>query len=138
MEMDWITPDTVSIEVIRDIYDAAYLDVILLEETQQLSIRDEIKARATLAQTNERLQLLAYYEIQPDATRADRLELANRINDRFVLIRAGVDEEGDLWFDYTVLLKGGVTKKMIVQATRVFLMLVPRAVQECDEDNIIA
>jgi hypothetical protein len=30
-----------------------------------------------------------------------------------------------------------VSKKHIVQATRVFLMLVPKAVSECDEDGIV-
>ena len=66
-----------------------------------------------------------------------RLELVNRINEQYVLIRAGIDDDGDLWFDYCVLLKGGITKKAIVQATRVFLMLVPKAVNECDEDGIV-
>lgn len=36
-----------------------------------------------------------------------------------------------------VSMKGGITKKSIVPATRIFLMLVPKAVNECDEDSII-
>lgn len=137
MEHDWVTPDTVTIEAIRDMYEAAYMDVQLDEQTQKLNIREELLARAFLTGSNERLQLVAYYSIVEEAQRIDRLELVNRINERFVMIRAGIDDDGDLWFDYTILLKGGATKKAIVQATRVFLMLVPRAVQDCDEDNIV-
>ncbi|OWK41670.1 YbjN domain-containing protein [Fimbriiglobus ruber] len=134
---DLVTPDNVTIEMIRDIYDAAFMEATLDEEKKQIRIREEVLARAFLAESKERLQLVAYYGIKEDAQRIDRLELVNRVNENYVLIRAGIDDDGDLWFDYCVLLKGGVTKKAIVQATRVFLMLVPRAVNECDEDGIV-
>ena len=137
MSVELVTPDNVSIELIRDVYEAAYMEVTLDEEKKQLRIREEVLARAFLSESKERLQLVAYYGIKDDAQRIDRLELVNRVNENYVLIRAGIDEDGDLWFDYTILLKGGVTKKAIVQATRVFLMLVPRAVNECDEDGIV-
>jgi hypothetical protein len=132
-----ITPDNVSIEMIRDLYEAAFLDATLDEEKKQIRIREEVLARCFLSESKERLQLVAYYGIKEDAQRIDRLELVNRINEQYVLIRAGIDDDGDLWFDYTVLLKGGATRKAIVQATRVFLMLVPKAVNECDEDGIV-
>lgn len=138
METDWIVPHSVTLEAILGIYEAAYMDVSLNEDDNQICIREELSARVFLSGSNERLQIVAYYNIHDDAQRIDRLELVNRINERFVLIRAGIDDEGDLWFDYTILLKGGITKKAIVQATRIFLMLVPRAVQDCDEDNIVA
>lgn len=134
---DLITPDSVTIEEIRDVYEQAYLDAVLDDEKRQIRLREEVLARVFLSESKERLQLVAYYGIKEDAQRADRLELVNRINENYVLIRAGIDDDGDLWFDYCVLLKGGVTRKAIVQATRVFLMLVPRAVNECDEDGIV-
>ncbi len=137
MSTDLITPDNVTIETIRDIYDAAFMEATLDEEKKQIRLREEVLARVFLSESKERLQLVAYYGVKEDAQRIDRLELVNRVNENYVLIRAGIDEDGDLWFDYTVLLKGGVTKKAIVQATRVFLMLVPRAVNECDEDGIV-
>ncbi len=137
MAADLVTPDSVTIEEIRDVYEQAYLDAVLDEDKRQIRLREEVLARVFLSESRERLQLVAYYGIKADAPRADRLELVNRINENYVLIRAGIDDDGDLWFDYCVLLKGGVTKKAIVQATRVFLMLVPRAVNECDEDGIV-
>jgi hypothetical protein len=137
MSLDLVTPDNVSIKMIRDLYEAAYMEVTLDEEKKQLRIREDVLARAFLSESKDRLQLVAYYGIKEDAQRIDRLELVNRVNENYVLIRAGIDDDGDLWFDYTVLLKGGITKKAVVQATRVFLMLVPRAVNECDEDGIV-
>jgi hypothetical protein len=137
MTADLVTPDNVSIELIRDVYEQAFLDAVLDDEKKQIRLREEVLARAFLSESKERLQLMAYYGIKDDALRTDRLELVNRINENYVLVRAGIDDDGDLWFDYCILLKGGVTKKAIVQATRVFLMLVPRAVNECDEDGIV-
>ncbi|MGL6073744.1 MAG: YbjN domain-containing protein [Fimbriiglobus sp.] len=137
MSNEIITPDNVTIEEIAKLYDAAYMDATLDEEHGIIRIREELMARVHLSESKERLQIIAFYGLKEDAQRIDRLELVNRINENYVLIRAGIDDDGDLWFDYCVLLKGGVTKKAIVQATRVFLMLVPKAVNEYDEDGIV-
>ena len=137
MAIELVTPDNVTIEMVQETYEAAMMDASLDEEKKQIRIKEEVVAKAFLSESKERLQLVAYYGIKEDAQRIDRLELVNRINENYVFIRAGIDDDGDLWFDYTILLKGGITKKAIVQATRVFLMLVPRAVNECDEDGIV-
>ena len=137
MATELVTPDNVSVEMLRDLYEAAYMDVTLDEEHGVLRIREELAARAHLSESKERIQLLAVYGLKEEAQRIDRLELVNRINENYVLIRAGIDDDGDLWFDYCILVKGGLTKKAIVQATRAFLMLVPKAVNECDEDGIV-
>ena len=137
MATELVTPDTLSAEGLRDIYEQAYMDVTLDEEHGLIRIREELLARAHLSESRERIQLLAVYGLKDDAQRIDRLELVNRINENYVLIRAGIDDDGDLWFDYCILVKGGVTKKAIVQATRAFLTLVPKAVNECDEEGIV-
>ena len=137
MATELVTPDNVSVEMLRDLYDAAYMDVTLDEEHGVLRIREELADRAHLSESKERIQLLAVYGVKEEAQRIERLELVNRINENYVLIRAGIDDDGDLWFDYCILVKGGLTKKAIVQATRAFLMLVPKAVNECDEDGIV-
>ena len=134
---EFVNPENVSIELIRDVFDAAMMEVTLDEEKKFIRIKEDVVARCTLSESKERVMLVAYYGIKEEAQRIDRLELANRINDQYVLIRASIDDDGDLQFDYCLVLKGGVSKKHIVQATRVFLMLVPKAVSECDEDGIV-
>ena len=108
MATELVTPDNVSVEMLRDLYDAAYMDVTLDEEHGVLRIREELAARAHLSESKERIQLLAVYGVKEEAQRIERLELVNRINENYVLIRAGIDDDGDLWFDYCLLLKGGV------------------------------
>lgn len=137
MSQELLTPETVTIEKVCDAYEQAYLDVTFDDERQFIRIKEEVIARAHLSEAKDRLQLVALYGVKDDASREDRLELANRINENYVIVRAGVDEDGDLWFDYAVYLKGGVTAKAVVQATRAFLKIVPQAVTECDEDGIV-
>jgi hypothetical protein len=134
---EMVTPENVTIEMIHQIYDAAMMEVTLDEEKRFIRIKEDVVARCTLSESKERIMLVAYYGVKEEAQRIDRLELVNRINDQYVLIRASIDDDGDLQFDYCLVLKGGVSKKHIVQATRVFLMLVPKAVSECDEDGIV-
>lgn len=137
MTVELITPETVSIEQIRDLYEAALFDVTLDEENGFVVLDDEIVARAKLAESKERLQLIAFYKVREDAERIDRLELVNRINDQYVLIRAAVGDEDELWVDYGLVLKGGATKKQIAHATRMFLKVAEMAVKDCDEDGIV-
>ena len=137
MSNELVTPETVTLEAVRDLYEAALLDATLDEESGFVVIDDEIVARAKLSDTKERLQLIAFYKVREDAERIDRLELVNRINDQYVLVRAAVGEEDELWIDYGIVLKGGATKKQIAHATRMFLKVAEMAVKDCDEEGIV-
>ena len=134
---DLISTENASIHLVRQVYEQAMMDVTFDHERQFVRIKEDVVARAHLSEAKDRLQLVAIYGIKDDADRADRLELANRINENYVLVRAGIDDDGDLWFDYCVYLKGGITPRALVQATRAFLSIVPKAVTECDEDGIV-
>lgn len=137
MPVELVSPDSVTLEQIRDVYDAALLDVELDEENGFVLIDDEIVARAKLSDSKERLQLIACYRVREDAPRVDRLELVNRINDQYVIVRAAMSEDDELWVDYAIILKGGTTPKQIAHATRMFLKVAEMAVKDCDEDGIV-
>jgi Putative bacterial sensory transduction regulator len=137
MSNELVTPETVTLEAVRDLYETALMDVTLDEESGFVVIDDEIVARAKLSDNKERLQLIAFYKVREDTERIDRLELVNRINDQYVLIRAAVGEEDELWIDYGIVLKGGATKKQIAHATRMFLKVAEMAVKDCDEEGIV-
>lgn len=137
MPNDPLTQDDISIEAIQAVFEQAYMDVKFDEQSGILRINEEILTRAHLCESRERLTLLAVYQLKDDSQRIDRLELVNRINENYVMIRAGINDDDDLWFDYSVVLKGGITAKALVQTTRMFMNLVPKAVGECDEDGII-
>lgn len=137
MPPELITPETVTVEIVRDVLEAALMDVTVDEESGFVVIDDEIVARAKLSESKERLQLIAFYKCREDSGRLDRLELVNRINDQYVLVRAAVGDDDDLWIDYGIVLKGGATRKQIAHATRMFLKVAEMAVKDCDEDGIV-
>lgn len=132
-----VTPETVSLESLRDLFDAAMMDATLDEDNGSIRLKEDIMCRVSLHESKERIGLIAFYGIKEDAQRIDRLELVNRINDQFLMIRACIEDDGDLCFDYTIVLKGGVTRKQIAHSARNFIKLVPKAVSECDEDGIV-
>ena len=130
-------PDDVTLQTILQLLDDALFEVELDEENQSILLREEILARIRLSDNNDRLLLICYYKMQEDAERLDRLELVNRINDQYVLVRAAIGDEDELWLDYAIVLKGGVTRKQVAQAVRMFLKIAEVAVKDCDEDNIV-
>lgn len=137
MSVELVTPENVTLELLRDVYEAALMDATIDEENGFVILDDEIVARAKLSDSKERLQLIAFYKVREDADRTDRLELVNRINDQFVLVRAAVGDEDELWIDYGLVLKGGATKKQIAHATRMFLKVAEMAVKDCDDEGIV-
>ena len=137
MSADLIGPENATLETVRDILDAALMDVEIDEENGFVIIDDEIVARAKLSDSRERLQLIACYRVREDVQRAERLELVNRINDQYVIVRAAMSDDDELWIDYAVVLKGGTTAKNIAHATRMFLKVAEMAVKDCDEDGIV-
>jgi len=137
MALVLVTPENATVELLLEIFEQAFMEVSLDDEGRGVRINEDVRARAFLNEASDRIQIGALYGIKEDAQRIDRLELANRINDRYAVIRAAIDDDGDLLFDYCLLLRGGVTKKAVVQTTRTFMNLVTRAVNECDEDEIV-
>ncbi len=138
MPTELVCPDNATLEMVRDIYDSALMDVELDAENGFVVIDDEIVARAKLSDSKERLQLIACYKVREDAARIDRLELVNRINDQYVIVRAAMSDDDELWVDYAIILKGGTTPKHIAHATRMFLKVAEMAVKDCDEDGIVS
>lgn len=138
MPTELVCPDNATLEMVRDIYDSALMDVELDAESGFVVIDDEIVARAKLSDSRERLQLIACYKVREDAARIERLELVNRINDQYVIVRAAMSDDDELWVDYAIILKGGTTPRHIAHATRMFLKVAEMAVKDCDEDGIVS
>lgn len=133
-----LMPEGFSLKQLAELYEQAFFTITLFEDAELLKIREEVVAEAVLLVKPDRLQLRAYYAIDDDTEPSLPLQLVNRINARSAVVRAYQDEESDLVLSHTILLKGGVTKKAILEATRHFLAEVPEVIHQCDVDNIIS
>lgn len=86
---------------------------------------------------NQLLRFCAYYGLRKYADVADKWELANKINDGYVLVRASVDDETTLGIDAYLPFKGGVLPLHIVTMLRLMGRIIPSALRECDSDDIL-
>ena len=103
-------------------------------------MRDTI--RTWVFPNKDRIRLMAQYGFKPDAPLQQKLELANRINDDYIIIRAIVTGKNRvnpklLKLDYYLLLGSCLSKTNLASATRRFMSIVPQAVKEHDTDDIV-
>ena len=87
--------------------------------------------------TNQLLRFCAYYGLRKYADVADKWELANKINDGYVLVRASIDDETTLSIDAYLVFKGGVLPVHIVAMLRLMGRIIPAALRESDADDIL-
>lgn len=134
MDQDLITPENVSKEMLKAIFDNAMLETSF-DSDGDLRVREDISC-FVLPKT-DRIRLLSVFGFKPNVSLQKRLEFVNRINSEYIIIRATVGSRNDtLFFDYDISIKGGITKKALVLATRRFLSIPRPAIQEYGSDLV--
>jgi hypothetical protein len=125
-----VTPENVSLELLRALFDAAMYDVAA-EGENELRVRSGYTLWVTLSQSKRNIRFTGVFGFRETAEPAARLALANDINDTLVLVRAAVsgDQRTRLWLDQYVWLEGGVSRKNIVLSFRQFAALVEAALK---------
>jgi hypothetical protein len=68
---------------------------------------------------------------------SQRLELVNRINDNYKVVRSSVTDNGRLWYDYYLSYSGGISKFQVVHTYKKFLAFSVSATSKGDEENIV-
>ncbi len=136
---DWIGPENVSLEYLHAVFEAVGFTATIDAAKGTIRIQGEdIVARVQLSEDNEQLMTTAFYTIKPTTARDKRLELANRINQTPVMVKAWIDEDGDLGFRYILFLVGGVTVDGLANVVRTFIDSVKFSVESLDTAGIIS
>ncbi len=86
---------------------------------------------------NDRLRMVISFGFKDNATPAQKLSLANRINQVYIIARAFVTEGGNLGLDYYLPLAGGMPAKTFLLATKRFMNVVREAVNDADEEDVV-
>lgn len=134
MDQDLITPENLSKEMLKAIFDDAMLETSF-DADGDLRVREDISC--FVLPKNDRIRLLSVFGFKPNVSLQKRLEFVNRINSEYIIIRATVGSRNDtLFFDYDISIKGGITKKALVLATRRFLSIPRPAIQEYGSDLV--
>lgn len=134
MAQDLITPDNCSKELLKSIFDDALMETSF-DNDGDLRVQDDI--RCFVLPNNDRIRLLALFGFKPQVSQQKRLEFVNQVNSEYVIIRATVGAKNDtLLFDYDISVKGGITKKALVLATKRFLSIPRAAIQDLGKDLV--
>ena len=136
MNEELITPENLSTELLKTIFEAAYMNVEI-DEDGDLKVREEctVYVRPN-KKLKDRISLLSMYGFKDSSTDVERFECANHINKRIIIVRAYATDKGNLYFEYDFLLEGGLTKKSLVLGIKRFASIPRVAVKEFGEGII--
>jgi len=132
---DQFTPDTLSNESLKEVFDAAMMDTAV-DSDGDLVVHDQYTVLVNV-DPNGCIQFTSVFGLREDSDPATRLELVNRINDKRIIIRASVHDDDILVIDWYLPTRGGIGKKTVVLALRKFEELIA-SIGEEDTDDLVS
>ena len=136
MTEELITPENLSTELLKTIFESAYMNVEI-DEDGDLKIKEECTVYVRPNKKyKDRISLLCMYGFKDSSMDTERLECVNLINRKFIITRAYATDKGNLCFEYDFLLEGGITRKTLVLGIKRFAS-IPRVAVKKFSDGII-
>jgi len=134
---DLVTEANLSRDRLKAMFDAAKLPTAI-EGGEKLTVKVGAVVVYVLP-GKDRVRLLATYSFAARAAYQEKLDLANRINDGYIVIRAAIpaDRPGEIAIDHYILLGTGVSRATVVAVTRRFADIVREAVDALDTDRLL-
>lgn len=134
-----IPREEMTAEKLLEIFRNAYMDAGIDAEGD---LHIEIEGRKMWVKSLRGQSLMTVsvgYGLKPGTSRSSALELANRINDNLVFIRACIPSgfsSPSLWLDHFIDITGGVTGQEVVDEVRRFRRLIS-SISDEDTDNLL-
>jgi hypothetical protein len=122
-----ITKEELTGQRLMEIFAAAYMDPHIDADGDVTLELDGIKILVSADAPRSVLRLVALFGIKPEASRQQLLELANRINDGLIMLRASYPVAlpmPSLMLDHYLVTEAGLSGLEIVDETRRFRTVV--------------
>lgn len=129
-------PEHIDVDLLQGLYDAAGLNT-RIDSDGDLAVSDGVTCYAIPTRQCDRILLLAFVGTKGEIGHAPKIEFANRVNNQIATVRARVNQQERVMFDYYIPVEGGITGRAIVSATQFFLQATAHAVSQCDEEDIV-
>lgn len=135
--IEMVTEANLSRDGLKAAFDAAKMTTAI-DAAGNLTVASP-QVRVNVVPAKDVVRLLVSFSFAPRAAMQERLDLANRINDGFIMVRAAVpaDREGELSVDHYIVLGPGLSRAAIAATTRRFADVVVEAVGALDTDNLL-
>ena len=127
-------------QTLYEVYKNAYMSPEQDDDGRVRLVVDNVHLSARAMADKPFLALSTSFGLKPEATRMQSLELANRINDKMIMVRCSIPEtEKDpfIWIDHFTMTEGGITGEEIVALTRRFVKVILDGFRELDTEDIV-
>jgi superfamily II helicase len=129
MTENLITPENVSMDLIKQALDAAFMEYTENEEGE-LVIAETCQVFLSIHGAKKTIQLSSLFGFKKDSSELERLQAVNTINNDFIVIKATSDSDDTLAFRYDFMLTGGLTTKALIQGIKRFAAVPQGAIAE--------
>ena len=127
MPDELITSENVSIELLKSVFDAAYMDCES-KDNNALVVQEKFKIWVSVGRKTE-IRFNTLFGFTEESSPITRLECVNTINSEYIMISTFVQEDS-LWFRYDLAIDGGISRKALVKAVKRFGVIAAEAVTE--------
>lgn len=134
MKDDFITPENLSKEFLKSIFDDAYMDSKI--ENDDVLVREEVMVRIQIDSEKDRMRFVTVYRFDDSSSEMERLLCSNNINSNYILVCTSV-YESILVFYHDLMILGGIPKKNMVLTLKRFASIPSTAVNNFGADIVI-
>ena len=136
MTDELITQDNLSKELLKSVLDAAFMETSF-DDDGDLKVKDEVSCFVfPNLERKDKVQLLAIFGFKSEASELQRLQAVNRINEKYIIVKAVAGNNDQLRFSWDIPIAGGITKKAFVIALKRFCSIPHDAVADCANDVV--
>ncbi|MCA9137321.1 MAG: YbjN domain-containing protein [Planctomycetales bacterium] len=131
-----LLPNDISVESLQRLFQEANLET-RIDGDGDLVVTRGVTCYVIPTQDSVRLLLLTFVGTKDEATTAQKIDFANRVNNQIATVRAHVNQKEKVVFDSHIPIDGGITGVAIVAATKFFLIAIAHAIDSCDDADIV-
>ncbi len=120
MSDNFITAENLSVELLKEVFEAAYIETsvdddgdLLVQEACKVFVRPDLDRK-------NNIRFFTLFSFNGNAGTMDQLVCANKINSEYLMVTACVTEVGGLMFRYDLAMEDGISKKGLVLALKRF------------------
>lgn len=136
MTTELLAPETLSMDILKSIFDAAYMDTEVNANGHLHVSEGGAGCFMLLADTKDRIQLLSVFGFQPGSSMTRRLECVNKINTDYIVVKATAGAHNMLIFQFDICISGGITPKNLVLTTKRFMSIPSQVIQAVCSDIV--
>jgi len=130
MSSDLINPENVTSEMLKSIFEDACMETEIDADGDVRVREGSLSCFILPGNNNDFLRLQCSFRREDSASMNDLIIFANNVNSQYIIVRASVSDNGVVRFDHYISIRGGLTRKALVYATKRFLNIPLQAIKE--------